>query len=205
MTAARFLEFIVEEPSMEVFLRELLPRLVPGCEFEVHRHRGKKDLLRKLERRFRGYRHWMPEHSRIVVLVDRDNDDCKALKRQLEEAARKAGLRSRSRAADGCWQVVNRIVIEELEAWYFGDWDAVRQAYPNVSEAIPRRHRYRSPDAVEGGAWEAFERVLRRGGYFRNGLRKSDAARAVARHIDPRRNRSPSFKVFRDALVEATA
>jgi hypothetical protein len=25
--------------------------------------------------------------------------------------------------------VVNRLAIEELEAWYFGDWEAVRAAY----------------------------------------------------------------------------
>ena len=36
MTAAQRLEFLVEEPSMEAFLRELLPRLLPeGCAFEI--------------------------------------------------------------------------------------------------------------------------------------------------------------------------
>ena len=36
MTAAQRLEFLVEETSMEAFLRELLPRLLPeGCAFEI--------------------------------------------------------------------------------------------------------------------------------------------------------------------------
>ena len=31
---------------------------------------------------------------------------------------------------EGAWQVVNRIAIEELQAWHFGDWEAARQANP---------------------------------------------------------------------------
>ena len=101
--------------------------------------------------------------------------------------------------------MVNRIVVEELEAWYFGDWEAVRSAFPRVSSTVPNQRRYRHPDAVRGGTWEAFERVLQRHGYFRAGLRKIEAARSIAPKIDPERNSSPSFETFRDALVEAAA
>ena len=38
---------------------------------------------------------------------------------------------------------------------------------------------------------------------FATGLRKVEAARAVAVHIDPDRNRSESFNAFRAAVVEA--
>lgn len=42
MTAARHLEFLVEEPSMETFLKGLLPRLLPeGCTFGIHPFQGK--------------------------------------------------------------------------------------------------------------------------------------------------------------------
>ncbi len=202
----RHFEFLVEEQSMEVFLRGLLPRLLPGNRtFEVHAFRGKKDLLQKLEGRLRGYARWLPEDYRIVVMVDRDNDDCHALKTQLEEAAGGAGLLSRSRAAERLWQLANRVVIEELEAWYFGDWQAVRAAYPRVSAAIPNPAKYRDPDSIAGGTWEAFERILKRHGYFRSGLRKMEAAQAMAAHIDPSRNRSQSFRHFVGAIVEATA
>ena len=98
--------------------------------------------------------------------------------------------------------MINRIAIQELEAWYFGDWDAVRAAYPRVSETVPRRTGYRDPDAIAGGTWEAFERVLQRSGYFAGGLRKIQAARSIAPHVDPVRNTSHSFQVFRDALLE---
>ena len=199
----RHLAVLVEEPSMEEFLRILLPRLLPeDYGFEIHSFRGKANLLRNLKARLRGYARWLPDDWRVIVVVDLDNDDCRALKGELEEAATAAGLRTRSQAGSGRWQLANRIAIEELEAWYFGDWQAVRNAFPRVSEGVSRQARYRNPDAIRG-AWEAFERILQRRGYFATGLRKVKAARAVAVHIDPDRNRSESFNAFRAAVVEA--
>ena len=201
---AQHLEILIEEPSMETFLQELLPRVLPDdCTFECRVFQGKQDLLRKLERRLHGYARRLPPEWRIIVVVDRDDDDCHALKRRLEEAAANVGLLTRSRGQNRPWQVVNRIVIEELEAWYFGDWEAVRQAYPRVRSNIPNQAGYRNPDAVRGGTWEAFERILKKRGYFQNGLRKTEAARAIAPNIEPVRNRSRSFTVFLDALPKA--
>ena len=187
---------------MEAALRVLLPRVVGDLSFQVYPHQGKADLLKRLPDRLHGYAKWLPDNHRIVVVVDRDDDDCHALKRQLDRIASDAGLRSRSRAKGQPYQVVNRLAIEELEAWYFGDWGAVRSAYPGVPEAIPRQAKYRDPDAITGGTWEAFQRVLQRAGYFRTGLRKIEAARTVAEHWQPQTNRSKSFCVFRDVLME---
>lgn len=136
--------------------------------------------------------------------MDRDDQDCHALKAELEAAAGTTRLLTRSQAGSGRWQIANRIVLEELEAWYFGDWEAVRQAYPRVSAKIPRRADYRDPDAIKGGTWEAFERVMKKHGYFTTGLRKVEAAKAIAAHINPDRNTSRSFSVFRRVLAEAT-
>ncbi|MFZ5556685.1 MAG: DUF4276 family protein [Pseudomonadota bacterium] len=203
---AAHLELLVEEPSMEAFLRALLPRLLPQDRtFEVHPFQGKSDLLGKLESRLRGYAAWLPVNWRIVVVVDRDDDDCHVLKRQLETMARRAGLRTRSRGGSAPWQLVNRIAIEELEAWYFGDWAAVRSAFPRASANVPRRQGFRSPDAIAGGTWEAFERVMQAHGYFKGGLAKIEAARAIGAYVDPTRTSSPSFRVFTDAIVEAYA
>lgn len=202
---AKHLELLVEEPSMEAFLRELLPRILPvDCGFAIHPFQGKPDLLVNLENRLRGYAQWLPDDWRIVVIVDRDDDDCRQLKQRLEDVASGANLRTRSQASGRPWKLVNRVAIEELEAWYFGDWEAVCRAYPRVSSTVPNQSRYRAPDSVRGGTWEAFERILKRRGYFRTGLRKIEAARAVAAYIDPARNRSHSFTKFHDALVEAT-
>ena len=124
---------------MEVFLQTLLPRLLPeGSTFTIHVFQGKYDLLRKLRDRLRAYAGWIPESYRVVVVTDRDNDDCQTLKKRLEAVAAESGLVTRSKANDSTWQVVNRIAIEELEAWYFGDWKAVCRAYPRVSPNIPK-------------------------------------------------------------------
>jgi hypothetical protein len=205
MTTAH-LELLVEEPSMEAFLRALLPRLLPDDRsFEVHPFQGKTDLMGKLQARLRGYAQWLPEDWRIVVVVDRDNDACKKLKKRLEAMAAGAGLVTRSRAGGGRWQLVNRIAIEELEAWYFGDWPAVCGAYPRVSPSVPRKAAFRDPDAIRGGTWEAFERVLQRYGYFKTGLTKVQVARTMGALLDPGRNRSGSFATFRDAIAKAVA
>jgi hypothetical protein len=196
-------EFLVEEPSMEAALRVLLPKVLGELEFEIHRFQGKSDLRRELPSRLRGYASWVPASWRIVVVIDRDDESCEELKRELDDAARHAGLVLRT-SPDVSWQVVNRLAIEELEAWFFGDWAAVRAAYPRVPATIPSKQPYRASDAIRGGTWEAFERVLQRAGYFTGGLRKIQAAREVAGHMDPSNNRSPSFGKLLEILTELT-
>lgn len=203
---AAHLELLVEEPSMEAFLRALLPRLLPQDRtFEVHPFQGKSDLLGKLEPRLRGYAAWLPEDWRIVVVVDRDDQDCRVLKGQLESIAKRAGVRTRTRGGSARWQLVNRIAIEELEAWYFGDWAAVCSAYPRASVGVTRRQGLRDPDEISGGTWEAFERVMQAHGYFKGGLLKIEAARAIGAHVDPARSSSRSFRAFSAAISEACA
>ena len=203
-------ELLVEEPSMEAALRIALPRILGNLSFEVYPHQCKDELLQRLPARLRGYGnrrrndHWFRDHCTIVVLVDRDDEDCTTLKGQLESMAKDAGLMTRSSAKGKKYVVVNRLAIEELEAWYFGDWEAVRAAYPKVSKTIPAQANFRKPDAIAGGTWEAFERVLQRAGYFAGGLRKVEAARAIAAQFNPSRNTSPSFCAFREVLLEMT-
>ncbi len=205
MTATH-IEFLVEEPSAEAFLRALLPRLLPNDKtFQIHPFQGKDDLLGKLGARLRGYSHWLPDDWRIFVLIDRDDDDCEALKGQLESIAATAGLSTRTSTGGADYRLVNRIAIEELEAWYFGDWIAVRAAYPRVPANITAKKGLRDSDAIAGGTWEAFERILRTYGYFSSGLRKIEAARAVGLNCDPVRNSSRSFSVFRDSVLAATS
>lgn len=187
-------------------MRQLMPRVLPKeCSFSVHAFQGKNDLLGKLERRLCAYASWLPATSQIVVIVDRDDADCAALKGRLETIAVSAGLRTRSRAGSAPWQIVNRLAVEELEAWYFGDWQAVRGVFPRVAPTIPNQAKYRDPDAIRGGTWEAFERVLQRHGYYQGGLRKMETARLMGAAIEPERNASRSFRTFHQAIVEALA
>lgn len=197
---------LVEEPSMETALDILLPKLLPGTDFEIRRFQCKDDLLKNLPDRLRAYRSWLPENWAILVLVDRDDDDCRVLKQRLERTAADAGLVGKSTACQGQrFQVANRIAIEELEAWFFGDWPAVQAAYPRVAATVPNKAAFRDPDAIRGGTWEALERILKQAGYFKSGLRKIECARAVASHMEPTRNRSRSFQAFSGAVAAAVA
>ena len=200
------IEFFVEEPSAEAALYNLVPRIVgPEISFKVHSYQGKSDLLTKLPGRLRGYRDWLPEDWRIVVLLDADREDCRELKRHLDEVAAQAGLVTRTVAGSPRFQVLNRIAIEELEAWFLGDVEALREAYPGVDRNLAAQEKFRNPDAIAGGTWEALERVLQKAGHFKGGLGKVTAAREISRLMAPDRNRSRSFQVFRQGLLEMVA
>lgn len=202
------IEFLVEEPSTEAALHNLLPKIM-DCSmvsFGIHPYQGKKDLLLKLPKRLRGYAKWLPNDWYIVVLVDKDRSDCVSIKGRMEKAAEDAGLISRTVADRGRslsrFQVLNRIVIEELEAWFFGDLSAVNQAYPRIPKTLASRSRYHDPDSIEGGTWEALERELKKAGYFPGGLQKIKAARTISAYMEPDLNSSKSFQIFRDGLRE---
>jgi hypothetical protein len=197
------IEFLVEELSAEATLRILVPKIVgQATTFDIHAFQGKPDLLAKLPTRLRGYRSWLPADWNIVVLIDQDQgtQGCIALKATLEQTASDAGLVTRSAAAGGTYQVLNRLAIEELEAWFLGDVEALVATYPRVSPHLGKQAKFRDPDAITGGTCEALERVLQKAGYYPAGMPKVEVARAVAVNMDPDRNRSRSFLVFRDGL-----
>ena len=197
------LEVLVEEPSAEAALVNLLPKMLGDkASYDVHVFQGKTDLLAQLPHRLRGYHQWLPEDWRIVVLVDRDAADCKKLKSQLEDAARKVGLATKSAPSPtGQFQVVNRLAIEELEAWFFGDTDALRRTYPRIPPTLNKRKGYRHPDAIVGGTWEMLDRLLRRAGYYVGRTPKVEIAQRVSQFMEPDSNSSPSFQAFRDGVL----
>lgn len=196
----------VEEYSMEAALELMLPKMLGEVEFQIIRFQCKDDLLKNAPKRLQGYASWLPHTCRILVLVDRDDDDCAELKARLENMATSAGLVTKTTVRNSQrFQVVNRIAIEELEAWFFGDWEAMQAAYPRVPATIPQKAGFRDSDAIVGGTWEAIERVLKRAGYFSTGLRKLELARAVVKHMEPERNGSRSFHAFAGAIAAALA
>jgi len=194
----------VEEPSAEAFLRSLLPKILDTrIDYDIHVFQGKIDLLKNLPMRLKALASWMPRDWRIVVLVDRDDDDCIKLKGQLTLFCTQSGLTVRHPGrANQLVQILNRIAVEELEAWLFGDVPALCATYPRLSRDLARRERYRQPDMIAGGTWEALERELQRVGYHQGGLRKIQVAREVAAHMNPDQNRSPSFQTFYRGLQE---
>ena len=196
----------VEEYSMEAASEQLLPKRLGDVEFQIIRFQCKDDLPKHAPARLKGYKAWLPVNWRILVLIDRDDDDCVELKAKLEAMAAAAGLLTKTVVShDQSFQVVNRLAIEELEAWFFGDWAAVQAAYPRVPATIPRKAGFRDPDAIAGGTWESLERIMKNAGYFSTGLRKLELARSVSAHMEFSRNHSRSFQAFANALTAAMA
>jgi len=191
------LEILVEEPSMEAALREIMPKLLQERASWKPINMGSKGrLLKALPARLRGYRQRIDngEDLKIIVLVDRDNDNCEQLKHRLETIAREAGLTTKTAAnGQGDFQVVTRIAIEELEAWFMGDVDALKTAFTSL-RGVNFPGIFRNPD--NGGTWERLHRFLKRNGIYRKSYPKIEAARKIAKHMEPDRNRSRSFQSF---------
>ena len=203
MSVAR-LEILVEEPSAEEFLNIIVPKIVPSLEFRIYPSQGKGDLLRNLPSRLRAYRRYLQSDWRILILVDRDRDDCAELKKRLENIAAESGLATRTHSPDK-YQVINRVVVQELESWYFGDWKAVCAAYPRMDGNLCKKAQWRTPDAIDN-TWESFERLLKKHKYLSSDrhsrLPKIATAKNIARHMAPERNVSASFVAFRQALLD---
>jgi hypothetical protein len=204
------IHFLVEEPSMKALLERLLPRIFPDDDCQVFDYRSKEQLLIHLPQRLKGYADMIKragyENLRIVVLIDRDRDDCHNLKNQLEQYAWAAELTTLSTARPsttsapmGLFHVVNRIVCEELEAWYFGDPVACETAYPRLKRKNFTKSHLEAPDSIVG-TWEAFGRTLYKAGHLPanppNHRWKYEAADVIGAYLDPDRNTSPSFQAF---------
>lgn len=192
------IEFLVEEPSAEEALRHVLPKLLRGrARWKLINLGSKYKLLKALPSRLAAYRDRIArgELLRVVVLVDRDTDDCVALKRQLEEMASVAGLATKTPPdVEGLFHVVNRIAVEELESWFIGDAAALRLAFSSLPTVDVGKGIFRNPD--NGGSWEALHRFLKKHGIYKNSYPKIDAARRIAANLDLQANRSRSFQVF---------
>ena len=195
------IEFFLEEPSTEETLKALLPKILSNeVTFDFLVFEGKDDLLNNLSARLNGYR-WIPGDWRIMILIDEDRRDCHELKEKLERTAHEAGFGTKTSTLPNTdFQIVNRLAIEELEAWFFGDIEALHAAYPRVSRNLQYQARYRDPDAIPGGTYEALERLLIERNYYTDKLPKTEVAQNIAQYMEPSRNRSKSFQVFVEGL-----
>lgn len=99
------------------------------------------------------------------------------------------------------------IAQEELEAWLLGDKEAVKQAYPNYNQEILNQY---IQDSV-CGTWETLCNTIEgnkaqeiiESDYKITGRYKAEWAEKISQYLDCRRNISPSYKLFRQSLVEA--
>jgi hypothetical protein len=130
------LVFLLEEYSMKVFLDGLLPRLFPELRFLCVHHEGKQDLEKSIPRKLKA---WREPGVQFCVIRDQDSDECVALKERLVGLCQSAGR------AD----TVVRIACKELEAWYFGEPDALARAFDRDKlRHLGTQQRFRDPDSI---------------------------------------------------------
>jgi hypothetical protein len=197
------IEFLVEEISAKAALDQLLPRLLPEHSCRVRVFEGWQDLLGQLKMVLQGYHRRIFREGqtdlRVVVLLDGDGI-CERRKTAMEAKAAEVGLLTKTTAGAGqLFHVLNRVSVQELEAWWLGDREAIMAAYPGVKLAH-FKGTDRNPDAPLKPS-EVLWEVLKKGRYFLTGKRKTQWAMDIAAHLDPTRNASPSFRYFCEGLA----
>ncbi|MCL2853462.1 MAG: DUF4276 family protein [Defluviitaleaceae bacterium] len=99
------------------------------------------------------------------------------------------------------------LAVEEFEAWYLGDLQAIQKAYPSADMRILGSY---INDSV-CGTWELLANAIYKGGHkvLKNkgwqavGLQKSIWAKEISPHMNVTNNSSPSFQEMREMLRES--
>ena len=212
------IEVLVEDSSGEKLLAQLLPQIW-GEQGAPHTWRlkaykgigripnglaakadpAKRILLDQLPRLLQGYGKTLGIDA-VVVVLDTDRRDCKDFLRELKALA------------GGCHpapRTVLRLAIEETEAWYLGDREALLTAYPRAKREVLDRYEQDSAcgtwellaDAVYPGGVAAIKKV----GWPLSGQIKHEWAEKIGPHMGLHHNQSPSFGKFRDGLSRLIA
>ena len=85
-----------------------------------------------------------------------------------------------------------RIVCHELEAWYFGDLNAVSRSYGIDADKIRGKRKYRVPDEIVNAKRE-FKKLVPQ-------HQQITGAALIAKYMDVNSNKSKSFQVFVDGV-----
>lgn len=207
------IEVLVEDSSGAKLLENLLPKII-GSQgvphtWRIHPYKGigrlpagltaktdpsKRALLDQLPRLLAGYGK-TPGIDAVAVVVDSDRRDCKSFLQELK------GLLANCHPAPN---TLFRLAIEEIEAWFFGDRQALQAAYPRAR--IPVLNGYVQDSAC--GTWELLadaiypggSAAIRHTGWPLPGQIKHEWAERIGPHMDVENNQSASFCKFRDGL-----
>ncbi len=173
-------EILVEELSMKEFLQIVLPKYLHtpwmlNENYFIRSFEGKNDLQKNIPNKIKVLSNKFQEPVGIVILRDQDNSDCRIIKSNLLRLCKENG---------NCPRLV-RIVCRELEAWYFGEFEAIAKAYPNfkINNYI-NKSKYRNPDTIN--ASYELKRIL-------PDFQKVRSAKKNAPYISVENNKSKSF------------
>ncbi|MDR0995469.1 MAG: DUF4276 family protein [Tannerella sp.] len=210
------IEFLVEDLSGEKALKLLLPKILGTQDtYKIRHYKGighlphnlkpktgasKRILLDQLPKllqgfgkTFAGYGYDYP--AAVVVICDLDDKDKDSFLQELKEMLAKCTPQPETRFC---------LAIEEFEAWYLGDKEALLRAYPKLKQAVLAKYEQ---DAI-CGTWETLadavydggHAALSKKGYQAVGMEKSNWAERISPYMDVSRNLSPSFNSFLTTL-----
>jgi len=207
------IEVLVEDSSGAKLIETLLPNVI-GPEGEphtwrIHPYKGigrlpsgltpksdpaKRALLDQLPRLLSGYGKTAGIDA-VVVVLDSDRRNCKVFLTEL------MALLHRCNPAP---TTLFRLAIEEMEAWYLGDRQALMLAYPKARKEVLNGYQQ---DSV-CGTWELLadavypggQRAIHKAGWPLPGEIKHEWAKRIGPHMRVEDNQSPSFCKFRDGL-----
>jgi hypothetical protein len=181
------LYFLLEERSMQEFLRGMVHRLFPHLKEDTHYcfrpHQGKTDLQEAIPRFFKGLS--AKAGLRVMIIHDQDALDCVELKQILLKLC-----------GDTNVPKCVRIACTELESCYIGDTTALERVYPDFASYRNRKNFRANPDIIKKPS-----QLL--GKHLKN-FQKGVAARELGKHLDitleNNRNTSRSFLVTLNAI-----
>ena len=207
-------EILVEDRSGSIALEHILEKILGANGavhyWRIHHYRGigrlpkklggvptpaNRLLLDNLPGLLRGYGKSLTDSSAVIVVVDSDDRDCIAFKKELLSVLNNCNPRPKT---------LFRIAVEEGEAWLLGDRSAIKAAYPSAKDTILNGYVQDSvcgtweviADAVHSGGSKRLKRL----GYPETGKTKCEWAAKIAPELDVAQNRSKSFTVFRDGV-----
>ncbi|BAZ29319.1 hypothetical protein NIES4074_17620 [Cylindrospermum sp. NIES-4074] len=210
-------EILVEDISGKTALDILVPKIINTKEhtFNIHFYKGighipknltstsdakKRILLDQLPRLIQGYgkkfASYPPDyHAVVIVICDLDNRCLSAFRKELLELVNSCNPKPKTQFC---------IAIEEGEAWFLGDFAAVKAAYPSAKQAVLNSY---TNDSI-CGTWEKLADAVFSGGVKKlsklgwQGIGKEKAtwAERISPLMEIDNNQSPSFCYFRDKL-----
>ncbi|GBU20397.1 hypothetical protein R80B4_00274 [Fibrobacteres bacterium R8-0-B4] len=174
----KYLVCFLEEQSAKEMLEGILPKLLPNdIGYICIAFDGKQDLEAQLVRRLRG---WLKPDTFFLVMRDQDSSDCNDVKKRLSDLCREAGRP----------ETLIRIACHELESFYFGDLNAVKEGL-GISDIVryQRKAKYRDPDSIINPSDE-LEKLTN--GQYQHIM----GSRSIAPHLSLDNNTSRSFNVL---------
>jgi hypothetical protein len=210
------LKFLIEDISGKTALKILIPKIISDEHtFNIHSYKGigripqgltpssdpkRRILLDQIPKLIQGYGNtfagYPPGYSAILIVVCDLDDRCLSnFRRELLDCVDKCAVKPETYFC---------IAIEEGEAWYLGDMNAIKTAYSRAKDAVLNSY---VNDSI-CGTWEKLADAIFLGGaqslaklgWQAVGKEKMAWASDISSHMDVDINQSPSFCYFREKL-----